>query len=140
MLVLMAAVGSTAGRVVGRLLRVIRDRSGGPMVETVVALSVFIAVGTSVLLGIRTIQTSGNSTEGRAVAENIARNQMAHIFSLSYQDATSTYPSIADVPTDYTVTAVANEFLSGDVDIQKIVVTVTRGGRSLLVLETLRAR
>ena len=140
MLVLVAAVGSTSGRVARRLLRVIGDRSGGPLVETVVALSVFVAVGTSVLVGVQAIQNSGGRTEGKAVAENLARNQMEHIFNLAYQDATSTYATIAGVPSGYAVAAVANSFVSGDLDVQKVVVTVTRGGESLLVLETLRTR
>jgi len=98
LLVLMASVGSTAGRVAARLLRAIGDRSGGPLMETMVALSVFVAVGTGVLVGVQTIQNSGNRIEGKAVAENLARNQMEHVFNVAYQNATSTYASIADVP------------------------------------------
>ena len=108
--------------------------------ETVVALSVFAVVGTAVLVSVQTIQNSGGSTEAKAVAENVARNQMEHIFNLAYQDATSTYPSITNVPTGYAVTAAANQFIAGDSDVQKIVVTVTQGSQSLLVLETLRTR
>ena len=58
--------------------------------ETVVALSVLTVVGTGVLLGISTIQTSGNSTEGQSIAENIARNdEMENLFAQSYQATTT---------------------------------------------------
>ena len=136
----MTTVGFDMRNVLRWLLRAARDCAGGPLIETVVALSVFAMVGTAVLVGVQTIQNSGNRTEGKAVAENLARNQMEHVFNLAYKDATSTYGSISSVPSGYVVTAAANQFVSGDLDVQKVVVTVTRGGESLLVLETLRTR
>ena len=136
----MTTVGFDMRNVLRWLLRAARDCAGGPLIETVVALSVFAMVGTAVLVGVQTIQNSGNRTEDKAVAENLARNQMEHVFNLAYKDATSTYSSISSVQSGYVVTAAANQFVSGDLDVQKVVVTVTRGGESLLVLETLRTR
>ena len=126
------------------------DARGGPLMETIVALSVLTVVGTGVLLGISTIQTSDNSTEGQSVAENLARNEMANFFAQSYQATTSpTYSSITDLPPGYTVAITAESCPTldpntgacggSDSNIHKYVVTVSREGQQVLVLETLRA-
>ena len=104
------------------------------------ALLVFGSIGSAVLFGVSTVQTSGSKTEAQSVAENLARNQMEYLYSLSYQGSTSTYPSITGVPLGYAVTAEARTFIEGDSNIEKVVVTVSRGGRDILVLESLRTK
>ena len=117
------------------------DARGGPLMETVVALSVLTVVGTGVLLGISTIQISGSSTEDQALAENIARNEMENLFAQLYQATTTpTYASISDVPSGYAVTTDSTPYVGSDPNLQKIVVTVSHGGKEILVLETLRVK
>ena len=72
-------------------------------------------------------------------AQTVGRNQMEYIFSLPYQDPTSSYPLVT-VPQGYGVTADAEEYVAGDPDIAKIVVRVNHGSKIVLVLETLRVR
>jgi hypothetical protein len=64
---------------------------------------------------------------------------MEYIFSLPFQAPPSSYPSVT-VPAGYGVTAVGQQYVPGDVDIEKLVVVVNQGARELLVLETLRTR
>ena len=110
------------------------------MLEVVVALLVFGSIGSAILFGVSTVQTSGSKTEVQSVAENLARNQMEYLYSLAYQGSTSTYPSITALPPGYGVTAESRTFIEGDSNIEKIVVTVSRGGRDILVLESLRTK
>jgi hypothetical protein len=43
-------------------------------------------------------------------------------------------------PRGYTVSAVAEEYIVGDPNVAKIIVTASRGGDDVLTLETLRAK
>ena len=107
------------------------------LLESVVAVAIFTVIGAAVFASVSTGRISGSKTEGQSVAENIGRNQMEHIRSLLYQPPPYTYPAVA-TPPGYTVVPVAQEYLAGETDIEKIVVTVTRNGVEVLVLETLR--
>jgi hypothetical protein len=73
------------------------------------------------------------------VAENAARNQMEYVFTLPYLDAPGAY-SVIEAPRGFTVTAQAEEYVVGDPDVQKVVVTAIRDARNVLVLETVRFR
>jgi hypothetical protein len=102
---------------------------------------VFALVGTAVLSGLSVMHKTGALVEGHSVAENVARNQMAYVFTLPYQDWPATYATMpAQVPNGYSVTALAEEYVVGDPDLQKVVVTAARDGDSILTLETVRSR
>lgn len=109
------------------------------MVETVVAITVFALVATAMLAGVSTAQLSGSKSDGHATAENLVRNQIEEIFSLPYQAPPVTFMPIA-APAGYTVTATAVEYVPGDSNVERIEVTITRGGDVILVIETLRQR
>jgi hypothetical protein len=112
---------------------------GQVLLETAVALSVFALVGTAVLVGVSLAHTTGSRVESQSVAENLARNQMEYVFSQPYQAPPAAYPTVS-APDGYTVSAVAEEYVLGDPNVEKVVVTVNRDGQSVLVLETLRTR
>ena len=120
-----------------RLQPLVVDCRGVLMLEVVFAVVVFTLVGVAVLSGLSITHISGAKIEGQPVGENIARNQMEHIFSLQYQPPPHTYPSI-DVPSGYSVTGVAEEYVAGDPNIEKVLVTIDRDGENILLLETLR--
>ncbi|MBI4340324.1 MAG: hypothetical protein HY680_10315 [Chloroflexi bacterium] len=110
------------------------------LLETAIALLVLGVLSGAVLMGLSTVQRSGAKTESQAVMESLARNQMEYVFSLPYQDPPATYPSLSSVPPGYGVTALAEEYVAGDANIQELVVRVTFGDQELLALQTLRAR
>lgn len=98
-------------------------------------------------MGISAAHTSSDRVDASAVAENLARNQMEYVYTLPYLGPTATYASIADdegldftIPTGFAVSAAAQSYLSDGFSgsIEKVVVTVTRDGQSVLVLESLR--
>ena len=112
------------------------------------AISIFAMVGTAVLLGVRVAHTSTSLVEDHSIAERLARNQMEYVFDQGFKAVGLTYDSINDapslfsVPAGYQVTAVAQQFLVADAyqgSIEKVVVTVSLDGESVVVLETLRA-
>ena len=137
------------------LRRLARDSSGQLLLETVVAISIFAMVGTAVLLGVRVAHTSTGLVEDHSIAERLARNQMEYVFDQGFEVVGQSYvsindaPSLFSVPAGYQVTAVAQQFLAagdyggtilpGQGSIEKVVVTVSLDGESVVVLETLRA-
>lgn len=124
---------------------------GITLMETIIALAMFSSAGTAVLLGVGAAHTSSDRVTASAIAENLARNQMEYVSSLDFLTSPypKTYASIADdtdinlsIPTGYVVTAKAQTYVASDGftgSIQKVVVTVTRDGTSILVLESLRS-
>ena len=111
------------------------------MVESLVSLSLMAIVGTAVLSGISTTHISGAVIERQSEAENIARNQMASVFSSAYVENSGDYLSVA-TPGNYLVVAGTEEVdaLSPDADMQKVVVTVSFDGSTVFELETIRLR
>jgi len=110
---------------------------GGLIVEAVVSVMVFTVVGSGVLVGISIVHIAGAQVERQSIGENIARNQMEHVFSLPYQNPPSAYPTI-EVPSGYSVTALAEEKEPSVVAIAKVVITVSRDDQEVIVVETYR--
>ena len=138
--------------------RVIRRRAlflesrGTALLETVIAITIFAALGTALLMGVRSAHTSGDLIERNSIAENLARNQIEYVFDQSYLSPPATYVSIADavgvsytVELGFSVTAQALAFTGGDpsivndTNLERVLVTVSEGGQSILSVETLRA-
>lgn len=128
-----------ARQALGRLFGLPWDCRGVLLMETLMAVMVFALVGSAVLSGLSTARISGSVTERQSVAENIARNQIAYVFSLPYQDPPSSCPTIS-VPTGYAVTCATEEYIVSDPNLERVAVTVSFDGAQLLVLETLRTK
>lgn len=116
------------------------DSKGSLLLETMVAITVFAVVGGAVLSGTSTALNTGSLVEGQSVAEEIARNQIESVFNQPYQGPQSTPYATIVPPTGYAISVAADEYLTGDVDIEMVVITVSRESQSILVLETLRTR
>ena len=139
----------SAKAVADRFRSALSKSLGITLMETVIALAIFSSAGTAVLLGVSAAHTSSDRVSASAVAENLARNQMEYVLSQTYVAAPGNYASIADdlslninIPSGFIVTAAAQTYLADDGfsgSIEKVVVTVTRNGRSILVLESLRS-
>jgi type II secretory pathway pseudopilin PulG len=121
---------------------------GITLMETVIALAMFSSAGTAVLLGVSSAHTSSDRVGASATAENLARNQMEYVYTLPYVAPSGAYASVADdsslnlsIPSGFTVSAAAQSYVSDAYtgSIEKVVVTVTRDGQSVFVLESLRS-
>jgi type II secretory pathway pseudopilin PulG len=115
--------------------RALVDGQGGAgLVEVLVAVAilgvtlvVFLAAMSTGSLGVAT-------TEEQVTAENLARSQLEYTKSDTYLAAPASYPTVTP-PTGYAVSADATSIAEGDSVVQKITVTVTRNGETLLTVE-----
>jgi len=127
-----------------------RDSSGQMLIEVILAITIFAAVGTSVLLGVRVAHNSSRLVENHSNAERLARDQIESVFNQAYQTPQATPVAYDTLPetgacgsaTGYSICAEGWELLpadGGQGSIEKVVVTVSLDGEPVLVLETLRS-
>lgn len=130
--------------------RLVRDSSGQMLIEVVLAISIFGAVGTAVVLGVRTAHISASLVEDHSIAERLARNQIESVFNQAYKPPESqsvAYDTLSEAGacgsnTGHSICAEALEMQAADGfqgTVERVVVTVSVDGRAVLVLETLRA-
>ena len=144
---MLTALKSLARRTRGRIGWLARDSKGFALLESVMAVTIFAFLGSSLMIGIRTANISGEVVEDHSIAEKLARNQMEYVRNQTYASGSGTYVSIKDatdvtfaVDTGYTGTAQPLEYITGETDIEKVMVTVKNGTDTILILETLRAK
>ena len=143
-----AYVNLAARTAAARFRASVGNSLGITLVEVLIALAIFASAGTAVLLGVGTAYRSSDVVNASAVAEYLARNQMEYVWTQPYLPWPDTYTSITDVPSlnvdipdGFGVSADAQEYIADDGlsgSVEKVVVTVTRDGQSILLLETLR--
>ncbi len=122
----------------GRLWRKVNGQRGGLLLETIVALSVFGAVGTSLMSGIQTSYLSKTQFDIRSRAENIVRYEMETVFAQAYKPPGQTY-STATTSDGFIVTSEAIDYsTTSDSNIETVRITVLRGGLTVKVFEAAR--
>ena len=116
-----------------RLWRLVNRQGGGLLLETVVALSVFGVVGTSLMSGIQTSYTTKTQFDIRSRAENIVRNEMEAVFAQAYKPPGQTY-STATTSDGFIVTSEAIDYsTSSDSNLEMVRITVQRGGLTVSI-------
>lgn len=113
---------------------VVGGQEGVGLVETLVAVAILGVTLVTLLAAISTGSIGVATTEERVTAENLARSQLEYAKSQSYLTAPASYATVTP-PVGYTVSAEATSIPEGDSSIQKITVTVTRDGDTLLTTE-----
>ena len=134
-----------------RIRRFVCDSAGALLMETVIAVTIFITVSSAAVVGVSTAQRARASIERSATAENLVRNQMEYLFSLQYQTwpytyLTSTSPAglITSTPSGYSVSAAtiastSTADFATDPTFEKVIVTVSHRGQEILQVETFRS-
>lgn len=121
-----------------RIRSVAGDDHGSILLESVVASMVFAMVGVAVLSGLSTTYSSGARVDVQSTAENVARNQLEHVFNQTYAGPLTPYPTYTGVPAGYTVTTTATDMATPDPDIERVNVSVTYNGATIVSVNTLR--
>ena len=139
----------------GWFRRLARDNGGFALLETIMAITIFAALGTAVMVGIRTANISGVIVDEQSIAEKLARNQLEYVFTQDYVSPPGSYVTIDaaqdvafTVDAGYTVTAVAEALTAAEFDLsivndtnmQKVTVTINHRSKTILTLETLRTK
>ena len=134
----------------GRFQRIAQNSKGFVLLESIMAITIFAALGTALMVGIRTANVSGDVVDEQSIAEKLARNQMEYVFIQAYLSPPASYVTLDlaqdvafTVDAGFSLTAEAVAFTGDptiitDTNIETVVVTVNRGSKTVLVLETLR--
>ena len=122
-----------------RLTGGLRGQTGGLLIETIVALTVFGVLGSAVLSGVQTSFNSKRNFDSQSVSENLVRNQMEYVLEQTYKPWTDVYDPVTSTPAGYSIVADALQYgTSTDPNIETVRVTVTHQGQTVKVFETIR--
>jgi hypothetical protein len=118
-----------------RRSRFVRSGEGGAgLVEVLVAIGITGIAVVGLLAAVSTGSLGVSTTDERASAENLARSQLEFTKSEPFDPVPATYATIAP-PSGYAIGVTAQAIPGGDIAVQLITVTVSRGAETLTVLE-----
>lgn len=120
-------------------LAFVGDQRGALLAEALAAVSVFTLLGTAVMTSVSATGAASENIRVSATSDTLASNQIQEILANPYVDPPFTFTTIAP-PTGYSLTAVAEQYIPGDTNIAKIIVTVVYKAEVAATLETLRLK
>lgn len=110
-------------------------QAGFGLVESLLAVAILGSTVFMLLGGLSTGAVSVGILQEDIVAENLGRTQLEYTKSLPFNDAPFSYQSVEIVPEGYSVTTEATPVSNRDANIQRLIITVYHGDRSVYVLE-----
>ena len=110
-------------------------QAGFGLVESLLAVAILGSTVFMLLGGLSTGAISVGILQEDIVAENLGRTQLEYTKSLPFYDAPFSYQSVESVPEGYSVTTEATPISSRDANIQRLIITVYRGDKSVYILE-----
>lgn len=127
---------SRAAKILGKLAL---NESGASLVETLMALALLSIIAIPILSGLATTSKAAYTTDERATAESLARSQMEWVKNADYVYSATEY-SPAPIPDgkdyiDYSAIIVAEPLHDPDDGIQKIIITVERSAKMVIILD-----
>jgi type II secretory pathway pseudopilin PulG len=108
---------------------------GVGLVETLIAVGILGLALTVLLAAVSTGSLAVTRTEERVTAENLARSQLEYTKSQGYLTPPASYLTVTPSPGGYDVAVDAASIPGTNSGIEKITVTVSRDGKTLLVVE-----
>jgi type II secretory pathway pseudopilin PulG len=113
----------------------LRGEAGIGLVEALIAVAILSLTLTVLLSALSAGSLAVGTTEERVTAENLARSQLEYTKSQPYLPLPASYPTVTPSAGGYGVTVEATSIPDTDSSIEKITVTITRDGDTLLVVE-----
>lgn len=112
----------------------VNGEGGVALVEVLVAVAI---IGITLVVFVSAVSTGSvgvAKTEEQVTAENLVRSQLEYTKSQTYLAAPASYATVTP-PAGYAISAEAASIPDADSSIQKITVTVTREGETLVTVE-----
>ena len=132
--------------------RLFRGQTGFTLIEILVAVAILAAIGVVFLTALDTSARTTQRFDEKVTASNLATAYIEAIRDSPYDNTSPAYPNAADdidVPFQYTMTLDADyssdgttwwdDYSSSDHTLQRITVTISREGRYILSVCTLRS-
>lgn len=113
----------------------VAKQAGFGLVESLLAVAILGSTVFMLLNGLSAGAISVGILQEDITAENLGRTQLEFTKSLPFNAAPFSYQSITEVPKGYSVTADAVPVSSRDGNVQRLIITVYRGVRTVYVLE-----
>ncbi len=120
-----------------------QGEKGFLLIETLVALAILGIIAVGLLSGLATAAKATFIIDERTTATSLAKSQMEYVKNQNYDNINNPpqYDLLSDLPTSFSVTITASRLDPegdgpDDDGIQSIVVTVIRGSRSIVTLES----
>lgn len=115
-----------------------KKEAGMILAEQVVVLGIVGLAMTAALGAAGTGALGLNVSTSRDQAVSLAMAQMEYVKGQGFLPAPASYPLGVAAPSGFSLSTVAEPLLGGDANIQRIQVAVTRNGKPVLSLESLK--
>jgi hypothetical protein len=120
-------------------LALLREERGAFLAEALIAVTVFTLLGTAVMTSVSASSSVAASIRTISTADTLASNHFHAILASPYQDPPFTFTTITP-PAGFAITAEAQEYVVSDPNIARIVIVVSKGGSTVVTLESLRLK
>jgi type II secretory pathway pseudopilin PulG len=110
-----------------------RSQKGMGLAETLIAVAILGTAVVAFVVSLSTGSLAANNLNKETKAQSIAQSQMEYTKNYAYSANATTYPTLTP-PATYSVTVGVAAVSGADTNIQKITVTVSKSGVSVVTL------
>ena len=127
-------MGATINQWLARVKVWVQDERGLGLVESLVAVAILGVAAAAFVVALSSGMIAVREEHQEVMTQSLARTQLEYIKGYPYDLGATTYPTVA-TPEGYTVAVGVNSIPDTDTNIQKIMVTVSRDGDTILIVE-----